>query len=756
MFARVALCCSIALALANCKPRSKSATFSEGGEAFLPTLSHPVDYEKMRGSPDADDSYVKYLWDFGDGRDQFYFMNTAKYPFHAQFVGAHLPHYSAGDYNNLGSFPEPKKISSGGVYYLPEFSVVNPPSGTNEIYSKPGVLAFSLYRDLEAPKPCESRAYTPEEMDEVVKVFNRLKTAASFVESRIVYIACPQEALKNTLAVKGKGIPIFSFAITATNPTYNVAKAYGYLKNISPADLEGGEYTHKDILVLSELPLDIGPISGLISTKIQVPGSHVRLRAKNLNIPNVFFEKALTDSKIQSNVGKLIEFETKPNGIYTIKGAEQFPGGESALKEAAETYWKSRVPKLPEPVADLKNTNLRHWREEGATHEEVRSYGAKATNFAMLDNELTERGYNRQEFRGSFMIPFSYYNQHVSQNIKAGLCAKVQTECKEKYGDACSTPNTLCAAHEGKPLKVFLKAMTTQYGAEMIAKGSVRKAFIKTAQELIKETKTDQALVDALVEHIRRTYPDTRRIRFRSSTNAEDLPGLSGAGLYQSFSGCVEDTVNDQGEGGACVTPLEKERMNAKIKHYQELDPEKYKEAIEELQDDLTKKRKIGKTIGKVYASLWNEKAFLSRDYFHIDHHKIYMGVLVHPSFIEESANGVAILERKDGGKFELELVTQKDDISVTNPELEGAIPENVIVYMGGGNDSVTYRSFSNQVPAGQLLLKENELKDVRNQIMATYEKLTKEYGQDYSVRLDFEYILNRDRLVYMKQARPL
>jgi pyruvate, water dikinase len=556
---RAALCLSLIFTIVNCKPRSKSSTKSAEDEAFLSKLEHAVDYEKMRGSTNADDSYVKYLWDIGDGRDQTYFINGSRYQFHPDFVGAHVTHYSPADYNNLSSFPEPKKLTSGAVYYLPDYSVLKPPAGTEEIYAKPGVLAFSVYRNIDNEQACQSRFYNDEELDEIVKTFNHLKETAAFIENKIVYVACAQEALKNTLKVSAKGIPIRSMAITAGNPTYNLAKSYGYLKNISPADLEGGEYTHKDILVLSELPLDIGPISGLISTKVQVPGSHVRLRAQNLNIPNMYLEKALTESKIQNNVGNLVEFETKVNGGYVIKGGNDFPGGESALQEAAEQYWKSRVPNLPEPVADLKVTELRHWREQGANHDQVSSYGAKATNFAMLDNELTSQGYDREEFRGSFMIPFYFYDQHVSQAIKPGLCAKILPDCTEKYGDACTVPNQLCTQHENKALKVFLKAMTDKYSGDMISKGSTRKAFINTAQELIKETKTNQALVDSLVEHIRRTYPDNRRIRFRSSTNAEDLPGLSGAGLYQSFSGCVYDTVNEAGEGGTCHTPLEKD-----------------------------------------------------------------------------------------------------------------------------------------------------------------------------------------------------
>ncbi|MGE0174644.1 MAG: PEP/pyruvate-binding domain-containing protein [Oligoflexales bacterium] len=761
-FVRIFLPIIVAVAVVHCKPRGKSSTLSEDDIDYLSTLNHASDYEKLRRSLAADDSSVKYLWDFSDGRDDTYFINGVKYTYHFQFVDAKVPHYPGSQYNDLSSYPEPKKVTSGQVFYLPDYKWTTPPFSTNPVYEKPGVLAFAVYRDLEPNVDCTqdpTPKYTQQELDEIVKTFKRLRAAVPFIENRVIYVpGCAKDYWPNVHPLRDLGVPCARVEVIAGNPVYNVAKSFGYLKKATAAEMAAGEYTHKDILVLSELPLDIGPIAGLMSTQIQVPGSHVRLRAKALDIPNMFLKTALSNADITANFGNLVAFETQVDGKFKILNENTFPGGADALREAAEQYFKSRVKNLPVPEANLTETKLRHWREEGSGAAMAKIYGAKATNFGILDNELNGNGYDRQEFSGSFMIPFSYYNQHVGQNLAPALCSKIFQECNGKYAEACTTPQTKCQQFANQPLKNFLQDMTVEHGADMISQAKLRKAYILYAQELIKETKTNPAFVDSLVEHIKRTYPDKRRIRFRSSTNAEDLPGLNGAGLYQSFAGCVFDTVTgDDVPGGSCNTPLEITRMKTKIDKYTALDPVRYAEVIEELKDDLKKKRKIGKTIGKVYASLWNEKAFLSRDFYGIDHHKIYMGILVHPSFVDELANGVAILERKENGKFELELVTQKEDVSVTNPEIDGATPENIIVYINpDGSTSSTYRSFSSLMPAGQLVLDANQLKDLKDQIMVIYAALVREYGAEYAKRLDFEYIVNPQRGIYMKQARPL
>ena len=41
------------------------------------------------------------------------------------------------------------------------------------------------------------------------------------------------------------------------------------------------------------------------------------------------------------------------------------------------------------------------------------------------------------------------------------------------------------------------------------------------------------------------TYPEGQSLRYRSSTNNEDLPGFSGAGLYDSKTQDPDETAED-------------------------------------------------------------------------------------------------------------------------------------------------------------------------------------------------------------------
>jgi len=77
--------------------------------------------------------------------------------------------------------------------------------------------------------------------------------------------------------------------------------------------------------------------------------------------------------------------------------------------------------------------------------------------------------------------------------------------------------------------------------------------------------------------------PADKKIRFRSSTNVEDAGNFSGAGLYDSFSGCLADDLDEDNLGPSIC------------------DPRKPKE------------RGAIRAIKKVLASFYNENAFLER-----------------------------------------------------------------------------------------------------------------------------------------------
>ncbi|HMO66417.1 MAG TPA: PEP/pyruvate-binding domain-containing protein, partial [Verrucomicrobiota bacterium] len=145
--------------------------------------------------------------------------------------------------------------------------------------------------------------------------------------------------------------------------------------------------------------------------------------------------------------------------------------------------------------------------------------------------------------------------------------------------------------------------------------------------------------------------PD-RKIRFRSSTNVEDTEQFSGAGLYDSFSGCLADDLDGDNQGPSRCDPAE------------------------------PRERGVFRALRKVYASFYNDNAYLERLRRGVDEAVVGMALLVHHSTPDEIelANGVAtITVNRQWGARHLggDLVTQAGAVSVTNPDTT-ARPERV------------------------------------------------------------------------------
>jgi len=139
-------------------------------------------------------------------------------------------------------------------------------------------------------------------------------------------------------------------------------------------------------------------------------------------------------------------------------------------------------------------------------------------------------------------------------------------------------------------------------------------------------------------------------LRFRSSTNVEDSMDFIGAGLYDSYSGCLADAIDSDDEG-PCVC-----------------DPNRQSE------------KDVFQAIRQVFASFYNDNAFLERLRHDVNEADVGMAVVVHHSFPDEIelANGVATVD-KTSLKTTISLVTQLGAVSVTNPQ-DGSIPEEVTV----------------------------------------------------------------------------
>jgi hypothetical protein len=201
-----------------------------------------------------------------------------------------------------------------------------------------------------------------------------------------------------------------------------------------------------------------------------------------------------------------------------------------------------------------------------------------------------------------------------------------------------------------------------------------------------------------------------RKIRFRSSTNVEDSNQFTGAGLYDSYSGCLADDL-DSGGSGPCLC-----------------DPNEDKE------------RGVFRAIRKVFASFYNDNAYLERLRHDVNEAEVGMALLVHHSFPDEYelANGVAILE-KWYKTWRIELVTQLGAISVSNPQ-DGSIPEEVSVYVSSYGTYPTLVRQSNLVPLGATVMDwQDDYNDLSQLLIAVGEDYNNVTNQDYFT-LDLEY----------------
>ena len=162
-----------------------------------------------------------------------------------------------------------------------------------------------------------------------------------------------------------------------------------------------------------------------------------------------------------------------------------------------------------------------------------------------------------------------------------------------------------------------------------------------------------------------------------------------------------------------------------------------------------------------MFASLWTFRAFTEREFHRIDHLAAAMGVLVHPNYSDELANGVAVSfdPTLGGGNLNRDsryyVNTQVGEDLVTNPEAN-SIPEELLLYRDIAATYTVLRT-SNQVPPGRLLLSDAQLEQLRGHLTAIHDHFKSLYdpGSDEPFAMEIEFKITSDDFLAIKQARP-
>ena len=220
----------------------------------------------------------------------------------------------------------------------------------------------------------------------------------------------------------------------------------------------------------------------------------------------------------------------------------------------------------------------------------------------------------------------------------------------------------------------------------------------------IKDAESPQWIIDALTA-MHAAYPAGQSLRYRSSTNNEDLPGFNGAGLYNSYTQHPEETEDDG----------------------------------------------IDKSLKQVFASLWTFRAFSEREFHRIDHLAAAMGVLVHPNYKDEKANGVAVsfdpFFNTAGAYY---VNTQLGEDLVTNPEAHSE-PEELLLNQDG---TYTVLGTSNLVEPGTLLMSDTQLRQLRQHLGEIHDHFAGLYNlSPYAIEIEFK--ITSANILAIKQARP-
>ena len=432
----------------------------------------------------------------------------------------------------------------------------------------------------------------------------------------------------------------------------NPGEGYGLLRN-----LDAGERPHaRDVVIYETLPNELPRVAGIITTVPQTPLSHVNLRALQDRIPNAYIADALENTDISDLIDRYVHYAVSDAG-YTIREATQ--------AEVDEFYASSRPTETQTPERDLTVTSITPLREIGFTDWDA--FGVKTANVAVVGTLEFPAG----TVPDGFAVPFYFYDEFMKHN-----------DLYEDIREMLADPD-----------------FQTDF--------DTRVDKLKKLRKKIKKAETP-AWIETALETMHATFPAGTSLRYRSSTNNEDLPGFNGAGLYDSKTQHPEETVEDG----------------------------------------------ISKSLKQVYASLWNYRAFAERDFHRIDHMTAAMGVLVHPNYSDEPVNGVAVsVDPTYGTEGTYYVNSQLGEDLVTNPEAHSE-PEELLLNADGTYAVV---ALSNRVPPAELLMTDAQLAQLRRHLSTIHESFAALYAVEEGERfaMEIEFKITSDHALAIKQARP-
>lgn len=611
-----------------------------------------------------------------------YFQDSARYEYHFDFALENLPPFigmKIEEFDNVTLHAAGQQAVLGAVI-LPPWH--DPP------YNEYGI---QLVRN------------DPYTREEVAKLFGIVKNSITADPNVTAYYFATYEqypvAQQNREWFESQGIRVGSTGQwTEGNASYSPGWALGRLKFVHGTEIQAaytaGELLPSDILLTDGVPAEVPAVAGIITLMASTPNSHVAILSRSQALPFVHLAVESDAARAQVLVGRSVYLAvTESNG----QTGEVKLLDVELLSEAEKLSLLSLKKSSPLAVQPMRHRGA-YWADTNDLQPaDICYFGGKAANFGVLRRAVPNDSPKAMAFS------FDLWNAFLDQPVDSVPLRDQIAERLSKY--ATYPPADLQALRSDLEAirSMFQDSQLTQFSPDL-----------------------EQAVLDGLLTF---GLDPAKQIRFRSSTNVEDSEQFTGAGLYDSYSGCLADDLDSDTKGPCACDPSE------------------------------AKERGVLRAIRKVFASFYNDNAFLERLKHGVDESQVGMALLVHHSYPDEIelANGVATLERSRGSDWTANIVSQKGAVSVTNPPMD-AVPEEVTITTGfnGPNPWLVRRSSLVPLRENTVLAWESEYIQLYNLLITAgdqYRKVT----QKEDLVLDFEFKKSApDGKLELKQIREI
>ncbi len=590
----------------------------------------------------------------GTGDEAVYFQNTGKWRYHIGFCRELFGWSVIETYRKWWG----GELTSGELVYHPN---VVAPSG------QLGTFRYQFQVADNWP------------LEHIARVQEVIAASMPFVRNNLVYHPMPRAMplyREERASYEASRVPVYldeDLFARSVFGVLNAAVGYGLLRV-----LESGERPmSRDVVILRHLPNELSTVAGVISLERQTPLSHVNLRAVQDGVPNAYVGIALEDPMVAGLVGRYVRYEvaSQPEKRFEWTNPETgqveeragYVLTEATAEEVAAHHAARRPAEAQTPARDLTVTTYRALGSVAFADSDA--FGVKAANLATLRTfSLTD-----VEVPDGYALPFYYYDAFMKHN---GFYADVDA---------------------------LLADADFQGGI------AVRDRELRKLRRRIENGAVPEWMATSLGT-LQGLFAEGVPIRCRSSTNNEDLPGFSGAGLYDSVT-------HRPGEGH------------------------------------------LSKSVKQVFASLWNLRAFEEREFHRVDHLAAAMGVLLHSNFDDERVNGVAVSDDPIYGTADAYYVNaQAGEELVTNPSAR-AVPEELLLVSNedGTEYETTVVSRSNLVPADVRVLSDAHVATLHAALTTIHARFEALYGIDESdaFSMEIEFKVTADDALAVKQARP-